>query len=315
MNTDVPLLSVRELTVRYPQARGRRLLAVDRVSFELKAGRTLGIVGESGCGKSSLARAILQLEEHDGDIVLQGERLEALSARDLRRVRGQVQTVFQDPMASLNPRRRVRDLVAEPLEIHRPHLSRDERYAAVRNMLERVGIDASLHRRYPHELSGGQCQRVAIARAVVCEPALLICDEPVSALDMSVRGQILSLLATLQRDLGIAMIFIAHDMSAVRYLCETVLVMLAGEMVEVAPRQLLFEKPAHPYTRQLLSAVLPPDPDRQPPPMRSSSDALATEGCVFAPRCPHVEPACREHLPRLQVLGDHQVACRRAGEI
>ena len=312
-----PLLQARDITVKYRQPdRGGWLTAVDRVGFTLAAGATLGIVGESGCGKSSLARALLQLEEHGGESILKGRCLEGLDRRALREARRLFQAVFQDPLASLNPRRRVLDLVLEPLDIHRRDLDRPARRQRAAELLARTGISSSYHGRYPHELSGGQCQRVAIARAFACEPELVICDEPVSALDMSVRGQILSLLATLQRDLGIAVIFIAHDMSAVRYLCDDVMVMLAGEVVEFAPRDELFHRPAHPYTRQLLQAVLPPDPDRQPPPMpRGIEMKVPAQGCVFAERCPWVEDACREALPQLRQHGESRVACRRAGEI
>lgn len=314
--TERPLLEVRNLSVSYRQPHGGRMVAVDNVGFTLRAGAALGIVGESGCGKSSLARALLQLEDHTGEVMLDGRILEQMSGRELRNSRRLMQAVFQDPLASLNPRQRVMQLVAEPLEIHHPELTLKEREDRVRELLKRIGIDRSMEQRYPHELSGGQCQRIAVARAFICEPALVICDEPVSALDMSVRGQILSLLATLQRDLDIAVIFIAHDMSAVRYLCETVMVMLGGEVVEVAPRQTLFESPAHPYTRQLLQAVLPPDPADQPPPIRHpASDEQPEQGCVFANRCPHVEPACRKALPAMRNIGASRVACRRAGDI
>ncbi|MDX1442331.1 MAG: ABC transporter ATP-binding protein [Gammaproteobacteria bacterium] len=311
------LLELKDISVHYRQAEGRgSLTAVDRVSLSLAAGRTLGIVGESGCGKSSLARAILQLEDHVGETRLAGEALESLSPNMLREARSAMQAVFQDPLASLNPRRRVLDIVSEPLSIHRREMSEQERAEKAAELLKRTGIGKDLHLRYPHELSGGQCQRVAIARAFVCEPRLVICDEPVSALDMSVRGQILSLLATLQRDLGIALIFIAHDMSAVRYLCEEVVVMLAGEVVEQADRETLFERPAHPYTRQLLNAVLPPDPTQQPPPLpRRGDHRVPDKGCVFAPRCPWVQDACREELPELRRVGGGLVACRRAEEI
>lgn len=312
-----PLLQVRDLTVTYRQPGKRGLLtAVDRVDFDLAAGRTLGIVGESGCGKSSLARAILQLEDHQGESFLKGRCLEDLDRRALRVARRDFQAVFQDPLASLNPRRRVLELVTEPLEIHHRDLDGLARRERAADLLARTGISSSYHGRYPHELSGGQCQRVAIARAFACEPKLVICDEPVSALDMSVRGQILSLLATLQRDLGIAVIFIAHDMSAVRYLCDDVMVMLAGEVVEFAPRDALFRNPVHPYTRQLLQAVLPPDPERQPPPMPASTEMQPpATGCVYSGRCPWVEDACRLELPALRQHGDSRVACRRAGEI
>ncbi len=259
------LLDVRDLAVEYVRPRGGRLRAVDGVSFTLAKGATLGIVGESGCGKSSLARAILQLEDHSGCVRLLGEDLRALKPRALRSARRHMQAVFQDPLASLDPRMTVARILEEPLRVHQPALAASARGERIAATLQRVGLDTELASRYPHELSGGQCQRVGIARAIICEPRLLICDEPVSALDTSVRGQILGLLATLRRDLGIGLVFIAHDMTAVRYLCDHVLVMKDGRIVELGTRDAVFESPAHPYTRSLLAAVLPPDPDTQPP--------------------------------------------------
>lgn len=258
------LLEVRDLVVEYTRPGKPRQRAVDGVSFALAEGATLGIVGESGCGKSSLARAILQLEEHKGSVNLLGASLEKTTSRELRSARRQMQAVFQDPLASLNPRMTVTRILEEPLRVHCPQLNAAERRETALETLRRVGLDAELASSYPHELSGGQCQRVGIARAIICEPRLLVCDEPVSALDTSIRGQILGLLATLRRDLGIGMIFIAHDMTAVRYLCDEVMVMRDGQIVEFAARDDIFESPQHPHTRELLEAVLPPDPRSQP---------------------------------------------------
>lgn len=259
------LLEVRNLAVEYARPGAKRLRAVNGVSFTLAKGSALGIVGESGCGKSSLARAVLQLEDYSGDVVLLGRNLRNLRASQLRAARRHMQAVFQDPLGSLNPRMSVARILEEPLALHCPSMNAVERQRKILDMLERVGLDADFASSYPHELSGGQCQRVGIARAVICEPDLVICDEPVSALDTSIRGQILDLLATLRRDLGIAIIFIAHDMTAVRYLCDSVLVMQDGEIREAGSREAIFEAPAHPYTRKLLDAVLPPDADAQPP--------------------------------------------------
>lgn len=259
------LLDVRHLVVEYARPGEKRLRAVDGVSFTLVKGAALGIVGESGCGKSSLARAILQLEDYSGDVTLLGKNLRKLRFRELRSARRHMQAVFQDPLGSLDPRMIVARILEEPLALHCPKLNATARHEKMLAMLARVGLDSELALSYPHELSGGQCQRVAIARAVICEPDLVICDEPVSALDMSIRGQILGLLATLRRDLGIGMIFIAHDMTAVRYLCDAVLVMDRGKIMETGSRDAIFEAPAHPRTRKLLAAVLPPDPDAQPP--------------------------------------------------
>ncbi|HEX7047327.1 MAG TPA: ATP-binding cassette domain-containing protein [Gammaproteobacteria bacterium] len=269
------LLEVRDLVVEYARPGKPRLRAVDGVSFTLTEGATLGIVGESGCGKSSLARAILQLEEHAGSVNLLGANLEKMKSRELRSARRQMQAVFQDPLASLNPRMTVTRILEEPLRVHCPQQNATQRHETALETLRRVGLDTDLASSYPHELSGGQCQRVGIARAIICEPRLLVCDEPVSALDTSIRGQILGLLATLRRDLGIGMIFIAHDMTAVRYLCDEVMVMHDGRIVEFAPRDVIFESPKHPYTRELLEAVLPPDPRTQPE--RDSSQHIPGE--------------------------------------
>lgn len=254
------LLQVRDLKVEYRLERGRKQVAVDGISFTLHAGKTLGIVGESGCGKSSLARAILQLENYQGEVLLEGQPLDQLSPRALRAARRNMQAVFQDPLASLNPRMTVMRIIEEPLRVHCPELSAEVRKARVLRMLDRVGLEKDLAANYPHELSGGQCQRIGIARALVCEPKLVVCDEPVSALDTSVRGQILGLLESLRRDLGISLIFIAHDMTAVRYLCDQVLVMHDGELAEFASRDVIFDRPTHSYTKALLNAVLPPEP-------------------------------------------------------
>ena len=259
------LLEVRDIVVEYAQPGRKRLRAVDGVSFTLMQGRTIGIVGESGCGKSSLARAILQLEAHTGSVTLLGEKLGELQPRALRAARRHMQAVFQDPLASLDPRMTVTRILEEPLRVHRAALTASQRHAEVIATLRRVGLDEEFASAWPHELSGGQCQRVGIARAIICEPRLLVCDEPVSALDTSIRGQILGLLATLRRDLGIGLVFIAHDMTAVRYLCDDVLVMDNGRAVELGSRDAVFGAPAHPHTRRLLDAVLPPDPDAQPP--------------------------------------------------
>lgn len=312
------VLRVAGLSVEYRLPRRRRLRAVDDVSFSLAAGHTLGIVGESGCGKSSLARAILQLEDYCGSVQLLGRELASLSGRELRRARRDMQAVFQDPLTSLNPRMTVAAILEEPLRVHCPELKAGERRERVATNLKRVGLEPDHAMRYPHELSGGQCQRVAIARAVIAEPRLLICDEPISALDVSVRGQILGLLEALRRDLNISMLFIAHDMTAVRYLCDDVMVMYAGRVVEHAPRKALFEAPAHPYTRQLLEAVLPPDPAAQPPSdmtENSSAREMPPTACRYAARCRHRKDACEKKDPPLREHAQGLVACHRAEEI
>lgn len=311
------LLQVRNLVVEYHDA-GEVQCAVDNVSFTLARGEVLGVVGESGCGKSSLAKALLRLQESRGEIVLDELRWSALDGEALRRERQRMQAVFQDPRASLNPRRALQDIITEPLTV-RATLAVAERKKLAQEWLARVGLDPSLVNRYPQELSGGQCQRVAIARALIAEPDVLVLDEPVSALDMSIRGQLLGLLAQLQRELSVAMIFIAHDMTAVRYLCNRVMVMYAGRAVEIADTESLFESPAHPYTRQLLEAVLPPDPARQPrADGRFAEMQRVATGCAFANRCREVMEICAVETPQLEQISTvrecacHSVRAHRA---
>lgn len=319
------LLTVRDLAVEFPVRSGflqrrRMLRAVDGVSLTVEPGEALGIVGESGCGKTTLARAILGLVPvSSGSVRLDGEELTALDAGTLRRRRAKMQIVFQDPLAALDPRMTVRELVAEPLRVHRPDLSAAERSARVAAILERVGLASTAMGRYPHQFSGGQCQRIGIARALVLKPDLVICDEPVSALDLSVRAQILGLLAGLQQEMGLSLIFIAHDLGAVRQLCQRVLVMYAGRVVEAAPGERLFTDPCHPYTRALLAAVPPPDPERarRIRPLAGEPPSLLDppSGCRFRTRCPAAIDACARERPECRALGETQVACIRAGEV
>jgi len=318
-----PLLEVTDLSVRFAVRRGLlaraagQVRAVEGVSFSLDAGRSLGLVGESGCGKSTTGRAILRLVEPSGGTVrLSGEDLGRLSPAALRRLRPRMQMIFQDPYASLDPRMTVQSIVAEPLRTHRAERGRAKLAARVGGLLERVGLDRSYGRRYPHELSGGQRQRVGIARAIALEPALIVADEPVSALDMSVRAQIINLLVELQRQSDVAYLFIAHDLAVVRYICDEVAVMYLGRIVEHAPTKRLFSTPAHPYTQALMAAVLTPDPRRErnrrrvpligevPSPLDPPS------GCAFHTRCPHAFARCHEQLPELrQHAEQHRLAC------
>jgi oligopeptide transport system ATP-binding protein len=254
------LLSVRGLRVEYPgRGRfgvGRRVCAVDDISFELSAGESLGIVGESGSGKSSVARALMRLAPAaGGEILWCGRDWLALHGRELRAARRNMQIVFQDPLASLSPRMRIGEILAEPLEIFEPGSSRERKAEAVAEMLRRVRLDPATAQGYPHEFSGGQCQRIAIARAMMLRPKLLVCDEPVSALDVSIQGQILNLLTELQHEFGIAMIFISHNLAVVRHLCDKVLVMYLGKAVERGASEAVFTAPQHAYTRALLAAV------------------------------------------------------------
>jgi oligopeptide transport system ATP-binding protein len=306
------------------------------VNFDLAAGETLGLVGESGSGKSTLARAILRLvHAAQGSVVWRGQDLLACAPSTLRRLRRDLQIVFQDPLASLNPRMTVGETIAEPLRIFEPGLTAVERKERVGNMLERVGLASHMIGRYPHEFSGGQCQRIGIARAMILNPLLLICDEPVSSLDVSIQGQIVNLLLDLQRDAGTAMLFISHNLAVVRHLSHRILVMYAGRLVEIAPRDALFAAPMHPYTRALLAAVpsytrltqQPPQPQPQPshalPPaqpapavMEPDSALQGWAGCAFRDRCGHAVTLCGIASPPLeQVAPGHWVACHRAGEL
>src|SRR5690606_37073930 len=262
-----PLLKVEDLKVHFPVRTGRfwgrpaTLRAVDGVSLTLGSGETLGIVGESGCGKSTLARAILRLVPPTAGTVWLGNRaVTELDPKAFRPLRRDLQIVFQDPLASLNPRMTVGEIVAEPLRVHRPELGRKAIRAEVVETLRRVGLTGRELNRYPHEFSGGQCQRIGIARALVLKPKLIVCDEPVSALDVSIQAQIINLLMDLRHEFGLSLLFIAHDLAVVRHISDRVMVMYLGAVMELAPRDALYERPAHPYTRALISAVPLPDP-------------------------------------------------------
>jgi oligopeptide transport system ATP-binding protein len=298
------------------------LRAVDGVSLELAAGKTLGLVGESGCGKSTLARALTGLTPVTaGRLQLNGQAVTAATRRQWRRRRADVQMIFQDPLASLDPRMTVGQIVAEPLVHLRPGLGRSERRRRVAEMLDRVGLSASQLSRYPHEFSGGQCQRIGIARALVVEPKVLVCDEPVSALDVSIQAHIVELLIELQREMGMAMLFIAHDLAVVRRISHEVIVMYLGRLMEQAPSRALFDAPRHPYTRALLSAV--PRPDlaaergrqriRLPGDLPSPADPPS--GCVFRTRCPWATDICAQKEPALRSWHGGVVACHHAEAI
>jgi oligopeptide transport system ATP-binding protein len=301
-----PLLEVSDLTVRY----GTREV-VSGVSFDLEAGETLSLVGESGSGKSTLARAILRLiDRTSGGVRWLGEDLLACSPGEMRARRRDLQIVFQDPLASLNPRMSVGDSIAEPLKIFEPGMLEGQRRQRVAAMLERVGLDAGMAGRYPHEFSGGQCQRIGIARAMILNPKLLICDEAVSSLDVSVQGQIINLLLDLQRESGMAMLFISHNLAVVRHLSHRVMVMFMGRLVEIASRDALFTAPLHPYTRALLQAAA----------LNSDVELLGevaakSAGCAYLDRCRYALPLCAETAPPLERIEPGlQVACHRAAE-
>jgi peptide/nickel transport system ATP-binding protein len=300
----------------------RTLKAVDGVDLTLAPGETLGIVGESGSGKSTLARALLKLVPATaGRVTVLGRDLAKLSARELRPLKRNVQMVFQDPLASLNPRMTVGDIVSEPLWTHRSGLDAAAVRADVVDVLRRVGLTGSELNRYPHEFSGGQCQRIGIARALVLKPKLIVCDEPVSALDVSIQAQIVNLLIDLRREFGIALIFIAHDLAVVRHISHRVLVMYLGRVVEIAPSAHLYARPSHPYTRALISAVPLPDPkaERSRPREILSGDLPSPidppSGCRFRTRCRYAIERCRDEIPELRPFDRARVACHRAEEL
>jgi oligopeptide/dipeptide ABC transporter ATP-binding protein len=322
-----PVLEVRNLKKHFPVQRGffGRLTgtvhAVDGVSFALRSGETLGLVGESGCGKSTTGKMIMRLiEPTAGEIYLNGERIDALSRRAMRRRRSVLQVVFQDPYSSLNPRMRAKDIVAEPLRnfARLRHADLDHRVA---DLFEQVGLRRDQMVRFPHEFSGGQRQRLVIARALALKPKVIVCDEPVSALDVSVQAQVINLLADLQENFGVAYVFIAHDLAVVEHISHRVAVMYLGRIVELADRRALFSSPQHPYTEALLSAVPVPDPGarRQRVILQGEvpSPINPPTGCHFHTRCPYAEARCRTETPPLRELSaGHFAACHlRPGKV
>ena len=299
------------------------LKAVDDISFQLRPGETLGVVGETGCGKSSLGKAILQLvRASSGRVIWQGKNLCSLATAEMKPYRKDLQIIFQDPLSSLNPRMTVGEIVGEPLQLHRPELPEEARADAVARIMQRVGLLPEMSRRYPNEFSGGQCQRISIARAMILEPKVIVCDEPVSALDVSIQAQICNLLRKLQRETGVSLIFISHDLSIVRYMCHRILVMYLGRMLETGNREQFFESPKHPYSQALIQSIPLPDPQRSvadyPTPLEGElpSPINPPSGCVFRTRCPHAVPLCISKAPtQEQVTQDHSVACHRWQDI
>ena len=323
--TAPPLLTVEDLRVHFrlaPEttfARARVLKAVNGVELELRPGETLGVVGESGCGKSTLARAVLQLvPATTGRVCLLGEDITGKDKKAMRVHRRDMQVIFQDPLASLNPRMTVGDIVVEPLRTHFPSMPRREVRQKVEAMLGRVGLGREHINRYPHEFSGGQCQRIGIARALVLEPKLIICDEPVSALDVSIQAQIVNLLMDLQAEMNLSLVFIAHDLAVVRHISHRIMVVYLGRVAEVADRNALYERPMHPYTQALIRAVPIPDPqkERNKPhaPLQGDlpSPVNPPSGCAFRTRCPIAVARCASETPELRRVGDHLVACHLA---
>ncbi|MDC0708820.1 dipeptide ABC transporter ATP-binding protein [Stigmatella sp. ncwal1] len=315
-----PLLQVRDVRTHFPvrggllgRVRGT-VKAVDGVSFEVMRGETLGLVGESGCGKSTLGRTLLRLiEPTAGSIRFDGEELTGLASGRLRALRRRMQLIFQDPYASLNPRLTVRDLIGEPFAIHGLAQGR-EREEKVRALVELMGLPRDAMDRYPHEFSGGQRQRIGIARSIALRPDLVIADEPISALDVSIQAQIVNLLVDLQRELKLTYLFIAHDLKIVEYISTRVAVMYLGKIVELAEASALYRRPRHPYTQALLSAVPVPDPEHPRKRILLQGDVPSPlappPGCAFHPRCPHAFERCRRETPPLYALsGGHTAAC------
>ncbi len=325
-----PVLRVQDLAVHFEIHEGSLLRsqthilkAVNGVSFDLKAGETLGVVGESGCGKSTLARAVLGLiRPNRGRVMWLGENLALLDKEEMRKKRKELQIVFQDPLASLNPRMTVGDIIAEPLWTFFPKFAPVQVDERVRGMMKMVGLLPNQINRYPHEFSGGQCQRIGIARSLVLNPKLIICDEPVSALDVSIQAQIINLLKDLQKKLNLSLIFIAHDLSVVKHISDRVMVMYLGRTMEISQREALYRRPLHPYTSALVKAVPIPDPilARQQPDTGLTGDMPSPlnppKGCVFHTRCPYVVKRCQMDVPALRRMenGDW-AACHRTEEL
>jgi|TARA_R110001583_G_scaffold17679_1_gene71193 oligopeptide transport system ATP-binding protein len=330
MTVEPVLLDVKDLKVHFDVPAGGILFkktvplkAVDGVSFQIKAGETLGVVGESGCGKSTLGRAILRLiEPSAGEAIWLGRDLASINHKQMQALRADLQIIFQDPLASLDPRMTIGQIISEPLITHRPELTKAQVRDEVREIMERVGLLPDMINRYAHEFSGGQCQRIGIARAMILRPKLIVCDEAVSALDVSIQAQIVNLLQELQREFGLALLFISHDLSVVRHISHRILVLYLGNVMEIADRDTIYNAPKHPYTKALISAVPIPDPVLE----RNKERIVLTgelpspinppSGCVFRTRCPFAREKCATDVPKIEFLGPkHQVACHFHNEM
>jgi len=329
VSAPTPLLELKDLRKQFEVRKGivfestvGAVKAVDGVNLSVGRGETVGLVGESGCGKSTIGRCILKLEEPtSGSILFDGQDVSGFDRRQTAAFRRRIQVVFQDPFSSLNPRMTVQGIIGEPLIVHGITRDRREISRRVAEMLDTCGLPARLAERYPHEMSGGQRQRVGIARALILRPEFIICDEAVSALDVSIQAQIIRLLEDLREEFALTYLFISHDLSVVRHICHRVAVMYLGKLVEIGDCETLFENPQHPYTRALLSAVPIPDPDIEAHRRREivegeiPSPMNPPAGCVFHPRCPLAEDACRAGIPEMRNLGEgHHAACIKAGE-
>ena len=319
--SETAMLEVKNLTKHFKAGRGQVVHAVDNVSFVLKKGKTLGLVGESGCGKSSCARTVIRIyEPTEGTILLDGQDISHMKQRELKPLRRKMQMIFQDPYASLNARMTVRDIIAEPLLAHGVVKKKDQANELVYPMLERVGLTKEHANRYAHEFSGGQRQRVGIARALILQPELVICDEPIPALDVSIQAQVINLLRDFQEEKGVSYLFIAHDLSMVRYVSDDVGVMYLGQLVEVCESGEIYKNPLHPYTKGLLGSIPIANPRLAREKEKSSiegdipSPIAPPSGCRFHTRCPFARPECGERAPVLKdVGGGHMVVCHLYG--
>jgi oligopeptide transport system ATP-binding protein len=327
LNPDDHILEVSGLKKHFPISSGiifqrqvGAVRAVDGVNFNVIRGETLGLVGESGCGKSTTGRTILQLyRPTEGSVKFEGQELTTMTGNDLRHMRKQMQIIFQDPFASLNPRMTVGSIVSEPLQIHNTHPNKKERQQYVENLLERVGLNPYFINRYPHEFSGGQRQRIGIARALALQPSFIVADEPISALDVSIQAQVVNLMEDLQHEMGLTYLFIAHDLSMVRHICDRVAVMYLGKIVELGPVDEVYDNPQHPYTQSLLSAVPVPDPFVEETRQRIiitgdlPNPANPPTGCNFNTRCPVEFDLCHHEPdpPLVEVRPNHFAACHR----
>ncbi len=311
------LLEAKGLTKEFPLKNKKRVHALTDISLEIFRGETLALVGESGCGKSTLGRTLIRLlEPTSGSVFFEGKEITNMKERDFRPYRRRMQLIFQDPYASLNPRMTVRDIVAEPLKTYHLCANKEETTQRVLELLKAVGIPGEFLHRYPHQFSGGQRQRIGIARAIALDPSLIVCDEPVSALDVSVQNQILNLLKQLQKERGLTYLFISHDLSVVRFLSDRVCVMYLGGLCEVGDTKEVYSKPLHPYTRFLIDAIPKPDPHARGEENQLLSGDVPSpidlpQGCRFHTRCPYATDLCRKEAPALHAVGDRLVACHR----
>jgi len=320
-----PLVDVRHLkqyfNINVGPLRSKPLKAVDDVSFAIRRGETLGLVGESGCGKTTVGRSILHLyQPTGGEVEFDGRLIK--SREDINELRKKATMVFQDPYSSLNPRMTVSDIIGEPLDIHRMYKNRKEREERILELMDRVGLNSEHASRYAHEFSGGQRQRIGIARALALQPEFIVCDEPVSALDVSIQAQVINMFVELQEQMGLTYLFIAHDILVVRHISDRIAVMYLGKMVELADADVIYDQPLHPYTRSLMSAVPQPDPKVARANKRIvlsgdiPSPLNAPSGCPFRTRCPHAAPCCAESMPEFkEVESGHFVACHRVNEL